>query len=100
MSSAENKAELADCESLKTVLDQIALSIDVGGARTFSALSEREQLDYLDQVARLHVARMAQQLIDRSPALKSRIDTGEIRVVIAIFSTSNGSVEFLMDSKS
>jgi carbonic anhydrase len=100
MSSAENKAELADCESLKDVLDQIALSIDVGGARTFSALSEREQLDYLDQVARLHVARMAQQLIDRSPALKSRIDTGEIRVVIAIFSTSNGSVEFLMDSKS
>jgi carbonic anhydrase len=100
MSSDDNKADLADCNNLKNVLEQIALSIDIGGARNFSTLSEREQLDYLDQVARLHVARMAQQLIGRSPALMSRIETGEIRVVVAMFSTSSGSVEFLMDSKS
>lgn len=40
---------------------------------------------------------MAHQLIDGSLAWRDLADSKAIRIVIALFGTSNGSVEFLKD---
>ncbi len=96
--SSDNKAELASCASLQDVLEQIALSIDDQQARAFPDMSTQAQQDYMDQLTRRHIARMARQLIEESPALSRLVDSGQIRVVTAMFDSSNGSVQFSGES--
>ncbi len=96
--SSDNKAELAGCASLQDVLEQIALSIDAQQARAFPDMSTQAQKDYMDQLTRRHITRMARQLIDDSPALSRLVDSGQIRVVTAMFDSSNGSVQFSGES--
>lgn len=95
--SSDNKAELAGCASLQDVLEQIAISIDGQQARAFPQLSENDQRDYMDQLVRRHVARMAKQIIEKSTALSRLADSGQIQIVTAVFDRSNGSVEFLRE---
>jgi carbonic anhydrase len=96
--SSDNKAELAGCASLEDVLEQIALSIDVQEARKFPEMSREAKAEYMNQVARRHVARMSQYLVETSPALQRLVDSGQIQIVTAMFDSSSGSVEFLDNS--
>lgn len=96
--SSDNKAELAGCAGLQDVLEQIAVSIDTQQASTFPKMSIQAQKEYMDQVARRHVARMARQLIEESSALSRLVNSGQIRVVTAMFDPTNGSVDFLNES--
>jgi carbonic anhydrase len=93
--SSDNKAELAGCGHLQDVLEQIALSIDVQQSQTFPNMSAQAQQNYMNQLARRHIARMASRLIEDSPALRRLVDSGQIQVATAMFDPSNGSVEFL-----
>ncbi len=96
--SSDNKAELAGCAHLQDVLEQIAASIDDQAALAFPNMTAAAQQQTMEQIARLHTARMAQQLIEESPALSRLADSGQIQVVTAMFDPSNGSVEFLNES--
>jgi carbonic anhydrase/SulP family sulfate permease len=96
--SSDSKAELAGCENLDDVLEQIAVSIDHQRANAFPQMSTHEQKSFMDQVARRHIARMAQQVIDESLTLRRLVDSGQIWVVTAMFEPSNGSVHFLNES--
>lgn len=93
--SSDNKAELAGCAHLQEVLERIALSIDLQQARAFPYMSPDAQQLIMDQVARKHIARMAHELIEKSPALCQLVACNQIQVATAVFNTSNGSVEFL-----
>lgn len=93
--SSSNESVLGECVNLQDVLEQIAVSIDAQQARDFPNMTAEEQQATLDQVARRHIARMAQQLVEESPLLKRLVTSGQIRVVTAIFDASNGSVAFL-----
>jgi carbonic anhydrase len=95
--SAENKAQLAGCASLEGVLQEIAVSIDPHQARSFPKMSPPEKLDYLNQLARRHVTRMADTLVKQSDALSRLIATGQVQVVTAMFDPADGSVQFLSD---
>jgi carbonic anhydrase len=95
--SAENKAHASGCASLEGVLDEIAVSIDPQHARSFPQMSEKEQGDYLDQLARRHVKRMADQLVTRSDALRRLQQSGQIQVVTAMFEPTTGAVQFISD---
>jgi carbonic anhydrase/SulP family sulfate permease len=92
------KAVPGDCTNLQDVLEQIAVSIDKEQARAFPAMTPQEQHATLEQVTRRHVARMAQLLIEGSPLLKRCVASKQIRVVTAIFDSSNASVSFLNES--
>lgn len=96
--SPDNKAELAGCASLAEVLDQIAVSIDPQQAQAFPQMSVKQQAEYLTELARRHVNRMAEQLVKESPALSRLVNSGQIQVVTAMFDPSNGSVHFLIES--
>ncbi len=96
--SSDNKAELAGCAHLQDVLEQIAASIDHRAALAFPNMTAAAQQQTMEQIARLHTARMAQQLIEESPALSRLADSGQIQVVTAMFDPSSGSVEFLNES--
>ncbi len=93
--SADNQAELAGCGHLQDVLEQIAVSMDIQEARTFRNMSAQAQQNFMEQLARRHIARMAQQLTEESPALKRLVDSGQIQVVTAMFDPLTGLVEFL-----
>jgi carbonic anhydrase/SulP family sulfate permease len=93
--SSSNESVLGECVNLHDVLEQIAASIDAQQARDFPNMTAEEQQATLDQVARRHIARMAQQLVEESPLLERLVTSGQIRVVTAIFDASNGSVAFL-----
>jgi len=96
--SPDNKAELAGCASLAEVLEQIALSIDPQQARAFPQMSDKQQAEYLSELAQRHVNRMAQQLVKGSPALSRLVQSGQIQIVSAMFDPSNGLVQFVSDS--
>jgi carbonic anhydrase len=96
--SPDNKAELAGCASLADVLEQIAVSIDPQQARAFPQMSANERAEYLSQLARRHIARMAEQLVEKSSALSRLVASGQIQVVTAMFDPENGSVQFLNET--
>ena len=93
--SSSNESVLGECVNLQDVLEQIAVSIDAQQARDFPNMTAEEQQATMDQVARRHNARMAQQMVEESPLLSRLVTSGQIRVVTAIFDASNGSVAFL-----
>jgi carbonic anhydrase len=93
--SPENKAQLAGCEQLQEVLEQIAISIDAKDAEAFPRMSIEAQQDLRKQVAHHHIARMSRMLVQQSPVLSRQLSTGQIQVVTAMFDSSSGSVEFL-----
>ena len=93
--SSSNESVLGECVNLQDVLEQIAVSIDAQQARDFPNMTAEEQQATMDQVARRHIARMAQQMVEESPLLKRLVTSGQIRVVTAMFDASNGSVAFL-----
>lgn len=94
----DNQAELAGCVHLQDVLEQIAVSIDAEEASEFPNLSAHAQEEYLDRLARRHLARMARLLIEESPAISGLVDSRLIQVVTAMFDPSSGAVEFLSES--
>jgi carbonic anhydrase len=61
-------------------------------------LSQEEQQSYMEKLTQRHINRMAKKLIEESPALSRLVDSGQIRVVTAMFDASNGSVRFLNGS--
>jgi carbonic anhydrase/SulP family sulfate permease len=93
--SSSNNSVLGECVNLQEVLEFIAGSIDAQQARKFPSLSAEEKQATMNQVARRHIARMAQLMVEESPLLKRLVASGQIRVVTAMFDVSNGSVEFL-----
>ena len=94
----DNRAELAGCAGLAEVLEQIAVSIDPQQARAFPQMSAKQQAEYLSELTRRHVNRMAQQLVKESPALSHLVKSGQIYVVSAMFDPSSGLVQFLSNS--
>lgn len=93
--SSSNESVLGECVNLQDVLEQIAVSVDAQQARDFPNMTAEEQRATLDQVARRHIARMAQQVVEESRLLKRLVASGQIRVVTAMFDASDGSVAFL-----
>ncbi len=97
--STDNKAELAGCAGLQDVLEQIAVSIDVQEARMFPNMSAPAQQNFMDQLARRHIARIARRLVEQSPALSRVVESRQIQVVTAMFDPLIGSVEFLGETQ-
>jgi len=95
--SPDNKAGLAGCASLAEVLEQIAASIDTQQARVFPQMSTKQRAEYLSEFAQRNVNRMAQQLVNESPALSRLVQSGQVQIVSAMFDQSNGAVQFQSD---
>jgi carbonic anhydrase/SulP family sulfate permease len=97
--SPENKAAMAGCAQLEDVLEKIAVSIEQSEAMRFPSLTPQAQRDYMQTLARRHVARTVKQLVAESPALKKLVDAGQVNVVGALYEAEGGAVQFLEGDK-
>ena len=94
--SPDNKAQLAGCANLESVLEDITRSLDDGEAKKFPGLTAIEQTAFLYRLTRRHVLRSVQQVLENSQSLQQSVSEGRVAIVGAIFNPESGSVEFLM----
>ncbi|HBH55077.1 MAG TPA: sulfate transporter [Planctomycetaceae bacterium] len=81
-------------ENLKNTLETIQHSVSPGQFEMWRALNGQQQGDLLDQVARTHVRRMLEQVLERSTVLRKLHTEGRIKVIGAMYNVKSGEVDF------
>ncbi|MBC7965033.1 MAG: bifunctional SulP family inorganic anion transporter/carbonic anhydrase [Fuerstia sp.] len=87
--------EVDDCMNLKSVLDEIAISIDASDAERYARLSDVEKQDLVDTISRRHVAHAVQQILQLSPTISHAVAEGQLMIVPAMYNVTSKRVEFL-----
>ncbi len=87
--------EVDDCMNLKSVLDEIAISIEASDAERYARLSDVEKHDLVDTISRRHVAHAVQQILQLSPTISQAVAAGQLMIVPAMYNVTSKRVEFL-----
>lgn len=80
---------------LKQTLETICDSISSQHFHDWASLSELQREARLDQLARIHVGRMLDQVLQRSDLLRDLHTEGKIKVIGAMYNVKSGKVDFL-----
>jgi carbonic anhydrase/SulP family sulfate permease len=80
---------------LKQTLETICDSISSQHFHDWASLSELQREGRLDQLARIHVGRMLDQVLQRSDLLRDLHTEGKIKVIGAMYNVKSGKVDFL-----
>jgi carbonic anhydrase/SulP family sulfate permease len=86
-----------NCPHLSRIIDAIQDSVDVAEATALRDASQEEKAKYVDQVARRNVLRSLNELLDESYVLRRLVDEGRVAAVGAMYDTTTGECEFLVD---
>ena len=87
--------EVDDCMNLKSVLDEIAISIDASDAERYARLSDVEKQNLVDTISRRHVAHAVKQILQLSPTISNAVAKGQLMIVPAMYNVTSSRVEFL-----
>jgi carbonic anhydrase/SulP family sulfate permease len=85
------------CQYLHTIVDEIAPCIASADLKRFHELSATERESFVDEVAKRNVLRTAQEITERSTAIRHAVDAGRVLVVGALYDVKSGNIEFLLD---
>ena len=93
--SSGTVAEATGCQHLEHVVHDIQQLTDPLACREVQQLPAREKDLFVDAVARRHVARVVEQLLERSQTLGDLARDGRIAIVGAMYDVATGDIEFL-----
>ena len=82
--------------NLSTLLNGIQPSIYM--ERTVRDGRTASNPEFVEKVARIHVRRSVETVIERSPVLREMIEKGEIALIGAMYDVETGAVEFFDDT--
>ncbi|QGJ70716.1 Bicarbonate transporter BicA [Planctomycetales bacterium 10988] len=94
--SPQNAEQLTGCHHLEPILLDIQESLDEAGMSSIPT-DEVEKAKFVDEIARKHVLRSVQQVVERSRTIQGLIKQGKVAVVGAMYNMSSGEVDFLLD---
>lgn len=98
MKLIDQKADVeqaSGCPNLHVIVSEIRESVDQAQADGFLELSEEQQQQCADEVARRNVARTMQEILSRSHAIAAAVESGEVKVAGAMYDVTTGKIEFL-----
>ncbi len=96
--NAPNLLPEAYGEHFPHIVQQLSGAIDPDTIATFASLTEREQQQRVDQVARSHALRTVEQILLKSATVRSLLERGQIGLVAAMYDIQHGQIEFLPES--
>ena len=82
--------------NLTTLLNMIQPSVYL--ERTTLERRTADNAEFVEKVARIHVRRSVEAVVERSAALREMIERGEVGLVGAVYDVETGAVEFLEDT--
>ncbi|MCE9607745.1 MAG: sulfate transporter [Planctomycetia bacterium] len=86
------------CQHAEPILRSIQESIDYDHGREFDRCSHTDQEAFINQVARMNVLRMVEQIQRESDTLGPLIRAGRIAIVGAMYDVATGDIEFVNES--
>ena len=97
--NGKQSLKVDDCEHLNDIVAEITRSIDQRQCKLAVTASESEKRAFVDDVSRLNVMRVVQQLRQQSRSLENLVREGTIAIVGAMYNVASGEVEFLGDAE-
>lgn len=82
--------------NLTTLLNMIQPSVYL--ERTTLDRRTADNAEFVEKVARIHVRRSVESVIERSIVLREMIERGEVGLIGAVYDVETGAVEFLEDT--
>jgi carbonic anhydrase/SulP family sulfate permease len=95
--SGDEPEQATGCQHIGHIVRDIEASVDIERVRGLGALPKGEQEALIDEVARRHVARVAQTLPTQSRTLGALVRDRKIAIVGAVYDVVTGDMEFLED---
>lgn len=86
------------CEHLQSIVDEISPSVTELLTRPLSELSPAEVETLVDEVALHNVKRTVNEVISRSSVIREAVESGQARVVGAVYDVKSGGIEFFDDA--
>ncbi|MEM1067704.1 MAG: SulP family inorganic anion transporter [Planctomycetota bacterium] len=83
---------------LQAIVDEIEPNLAAGEIETFKNCSSSEQEAFIDEIAKRNVLKTVQNIIDRSEAIRTAMERGQVAVIGALYDVKTGNVEFLQEA--
>lgn len=83
------------CLHLNSIVDEIGACVPVGELRSAAQLPETKKKEFVDDVASRNVAYTVQQITERSEAIAALAQSGNVKVLGAMYDVRSGEVQFL-----
>jgi carbonic anhydrase len=93
--SSATVAGATGCQHLEHIVHDIQELTDPLACREVQQLPAREKELFVNAVARRHVARVVDQLLERSQTLGDLVRDGRLAIVGAMYDVATGDIEFL-----
>jgi carbonic anhydrase len=99
LGSGENPNRATGCQHLSYIIEEIQQSIDQDASIRIPRMTSAEREIFVDIVARRHVARSVQMMLQQSRTLSDLERGGRIVFVAAMYNIVTGEIEFLSNSR-
>lgn len=86
------------CEHFQSIVDEIAPSVAGSVTSGFGERTTEERERLIDEVARRNVAHTVEEIVNRSEVIRSRIKSGKLKVVGALYDVKSGVIDFFDDA--
>jgi carbonic anhydrase/SulP family sulfate permease len=87
--------QVTGCQHLKPVLQDVQQSIDPDSLSRWNNLTELQQVEFVDDVARANVARTVETILQESRMLSRLVRDGKIAIVGAMYDVVTGDILFM-----
>ena len=91
----QSAGEATGCENLQSIVDELTPSVKERLTRPLSELSPEDIEALVDDVARHNVQRTVNEVISRSTVIREAVESGQARVVGAVYDVKFGQIEFI-----
>ncbi len=93
----QDAESMTGCEHLQAIVNEIAPSIQGHSADSLGRLAPDELETYVDDVAKRNVLHTVDEILQRSTVIRKAAETGQIKVVGAMYDVKTGVIVFLGD---
>lgn len=94
---ADQTAEQATgCTHLHNIVDEIQPSVKDDERGKLKLMDKQEKEVFVDEIAKRNVLRTVDLIVERSTSIQSAIDSGQVKVVGALYDVKSGEIEFFM----
>jgi len=92
-------AEMEESRNIEQIVHEIQKSIDFKACGNFSRLTAERQDDVINEIARVNVMRMVEQIREQSPTIGRLVRQNRVAVVGAMYDVVTGNITFMAASE-
>lgn len=97
LGAGKDASQETQCSHLNSIVDEIGACVGQEECRSATELTGQEKNHFVDEVASRNVAYAVEQIVRRSDAIASLIESGNVKVVGAMYDVRSGRIQFLSE---